>query len=117
MDKQKIINEVLIPLENAGFKAYFVGGCVRDELLGKDPHDYDVVTNARPDDIHRIFPKIIDIKSESFGIVVINIDGENIDLIAPITFAKNIASRNSVTFEITLDTILDVQRKRKKLKL
>lgn len=86
MDKQKIINEVLIPLENAGFKAYFVGGCVRDELLGKDPHDYDVVTNARPDDIHRIFPKIIDIKSESFGIVVINIDGENIEIA---TFRKD----------------------------
>lgn len=86
MDKQKIINEVLIPLEDAGFKAYFVGGCVRDELLGKDPHDYDVVTNARPDDIHRIFPKIIDIKSESFGIVVINIDGENIEIA---TFRKD----------------------------
>ena len=86
MDKRKIINEVLIPLENAGFKAYFVGGCVRDELLGKDPHDYDVVTNARPEDIHRIFPKIIDIKSESFGIVVININGENIEIA---TFRKD----------------------------
>ena len=33
MDKQTIINKVLIPIENAGFKAYFVGGCVRDELM------------------------------------------------------------------------------------
>ena len=86
MDKQTIINKVLIPIENAGFKAYFVGGCVRDELMGVEPHDYDVVTNARPDDIHKIFPNIIDINSESFGIIVINIEGENIEIA---TFRKD----------------------------
>ena len=86
MDKQKIIKEVLTPIEKAGFKAYFVGGCVRDELLGKEPHDYDVVTNARPDDIHKLFPNIIDINSEAFGIVVINIDGENVEIA---TFRKD----------------------------
>ena len=86
MDKQTIINKVLIPIENAGFKAYFVGGCVRDELMGVEPHDYDVVTNARPDDIRKIFPNIIDINSESFGIVVINIEGENIEIA---TFRKD----------------------------
>lgn len=86
MDKQTIINTVILPIEKAGFKAYFVGGCVRDEVLGQKPHDYDIVTNARPDDIHKIFPNIIDINSESFGIVVINVNGENIEIA---TFRKD----------------------------
>ncbi len=35
--KQHLIDKVLIPIEKAGFKAYFVGGCVRDKLMGKEP--------------------------------------------------------------------------------
>lgn len=40
-----------------GFKAYVVGGCVRDLLLGKEPEDWDVATNARPEEIQKIFPE------------------------------------------------------------
>lgn len=40
----------------AGFEAYAVGGCVRDMLLGKVPADWDIATNARPEDIQRLFP-------------------------------------------------------------
>ncbi len=43
-------------LERAGFEAYLVGGCVRDLLRGKAPKDWDVTTNATPEDIQRIFP-------------------------------------------------------------
>ncbi len=42
-------------LENAGFQAYAVGGCVRDALLGLTPHDYDLCTDAAPDEISRVF--------------------------------------------------------------
>ena len=42
-------------LEQAGFEAYAVGGCVRDALLGLIPHDYDLCTNAPPEDIARLF--------------------------------------------------------------
>jgi len=42
-------------LEGAGFAAYAVGGCVRDALLGLTPHDYDLCTSARPDEIRRVF--------------------------------------------------------------
>ena len=42
-------------LEDAGFAAYAVGGCVRDALLGLTPHDYDLCTSARPDEIRRVF--------------------------------------------------------------
>src|ERR1700689_2506941 len=41
-------------LQSAGFKAYVVGGAVRDLLLGGVPKDYDVATNATPEEVHRI---------------------------------------------------------------
>lgn len=48
---------VLNKLEKAGFPAYLVGGCVRDEVLGIPPHDYDITTSALPDEIKRVFAK------------------------------------------------------------
>lgn len=47
--------KVLYRLHNAGFKAYLVGGCVRDLLLGKHPKDFDVTTNATPEQIKDLF--------------------------------------------------------------
>jgi poly(A) polymerase/tRNA nucleotidyltransferase (CCA-adding enzyme) len=50
------IKEIVQSLEKAGFEAYIVGGCVRDLLMGKVPKDWDVATNARPEEILKIFP-------------------------------------------------------------
>lgn len=50
---------VLEGLNKAGFKAYLVGGCLRDCLLGKTPNDYDVATNARPEQVQALFPRVI----------------------------------------------------------
>jgi poly(A) polymerase len=47
--------KVLYQLKRAGFDAYLVGGCVRDLLLGREPKDFDVVTNANPDQVKRVF--------------------------------------------------------------
>ena len=47
--------KVISRLQQYGYKAYVVGGSVRDLLLGRQPKDYDVVTNARPNDVRRIF--------------------------------------------------------------
>ena len=46
---------LLNELEQAGFEAWAVGGCVRDRLLGRTPADWDLCTNARPEDLRRIF--------------------------------------------------------------
>lgn len=46
---------MLYQLKKAGFEAYLVGGCVRDLLLGREPKDFDVVTNANPDQVRRVF--------------------------------------------------------------
>lgn len=53
------IQYVIDILQKNGFKAYIVGGCVRDSLLGKKPYDYDVTTNALPCDVQRLFEKTI----------------------------------------------------------
>lgn len=50
-DAEKIISK----LENSGFEAYFVGGCVRDKLIGRPVHDYDITTNALPEQIMNVF--------------------------------------------------------------
>ena len=52
----KEVSRVTNELEKAGFEAFIVGGCVRDLILGKEPKDWDVTTNATPDKIMAIFP-------------------------------------------------------------
>ncbi|NLQ18040.1 polynucleotide adenylyltransferase PcnB [Marinomonas sp. M1K-6] len=47
--------KVLYRLNKAGYDAYLVGGCVRDHLIGIEPKDFDVVTNATPEEVHTIF--------------------------------------------------------------
>lgn len=52
---QSKIEQILIRLKKSGYEAYMVGGCVRDLLLGKEPDDYDITTNALPDEIIEVF--------------------------------------------------------------
>ena len=55
-DKQRrFALEVVEKLRGEGFIAYWAGGCVRDQFLGRTPGDYDVATNAKPDEIRRVF--------------------------------------------------------------
>ena len=55
-------------LRDEGYESYLAGGCVRDMLLGKTPQDYDITTNAKPDDIVRIFPKTVPVGAQ-FGVI------------------------------------------------
>jgi tRNA nucleotidyltransferase (CCA-adding enzyme) len=52
----KEVKSVIGNLQKAGFQAYIVGGCVRDFLLEKEPKDWDVTTNAKPEEIQKVFP-------------------------------------------------------------
>ncbi len=47
--------KVLYRLKDAGYEAYLVGGCIRDILLGLKPKDFDVVTNAHPEQVRQVF--------------------------------------------------------------
>jgi poly(A) polymerase/tRNA nucleotidyltransferase (CCA-adding enzyme) len=55
----KEVRAVAALLEASGFEAFLVGGCVRDLLLGREPKDWDVATNARPEEIQKIFPESV----------------------------------------------------------
>lgn len=61
-------------LQQAGFDAFWVGGCVRDLLLGRDPGDYDVATSARPDQIEALFEHTVPV-GRKFGVMVVIEDG------------------------------------------
>jgi len=62
-------------LRKEGFEAYLVGGCVRDLLLNRRPKDWDVTTNAKPEDIQRIFPDSF--YENDYGTVGIKTDSED----------------------------------------
>lgn len=68
--KYGIALRVLTKLRKSGFKAYFAGGCVRDKLLGKIPFDYDIATNATPDNIVHLFPKVV-LTGAKFGVSLV----------------------------------------------
>jgi poly(A) polymerase len=57
-------------LRGSGYQAYLVGGCVRDLLLGSEPADYDVTTDATPDEVMRIFPETYAVGAQ-FGVVLV----------------------------------------------
>lgn len=61
-------------LVGAGYVAYLAGGCVRDELLGYHPKDYDVATDAHPETVKKLFPRGRYI-GESFGVVQVSVKG------------------------------------------
>mgnify|MGYP001589214503 CR=1 FL=1 len=67
MTLPKEVKEIIEKLNNSGFEAYAVGGCVRDLLLKKKPKDWDVTTNATPEEIQKVFPD--NIYENTFGTV------------------------------------------------
>ena len=52
-DALKVVNTI----HKAGFEVYLVGGCVRDLLLGLEPKDFDIATNAKPEQVHKLFKR------------------------------------------------------------
>ena len=63
------VSRVTETLEKAGLKAFLVGGCVRDLLLGKKPKDWDITTSAKPEQIEKLFPKTV--YENKFGTVAV----------------------------------------------
>lgn len=105
-DVKLIINFI----EAAGFEAYAVGGCVRDSLLGREPNDWDITTNAKPDQIKEIFHRTIDtgiqhgtvsvlIHGNSYEVTTYRIDGEYED------------NRHPRQVEFTTELVEDLKRR------
>jgi poly(A) polymerase len=67
--------EIVRRLQEAGFEAYWVGGCVRDMLLGQEPHDYDIATSARAEQIEKLFARTAPV-GRQFGVLLVIEGGE-----------------------------------------
>ncbi len=95
--------KILDTMHEAGFEAYVVGGCVRDAILGREPGDWDITTNAVPSDIKRLFKRTIDtgiehgtvtvmFGKEGYEVTTYRIDGKYEDSRHPseVTFTKSL---------------------------
>ncbi len=71
--------QVARKLVDAGFTAYFAGGCVRDRLLGIEPKDYAVATDARPEQVTAIFPRARRV-GEAFGVMLVRVRGRTVEV-------------------------------------
>ncbi len=69
------VKKVIETLENGGFEAFLVGGCVRDLILERIPKDWDVTTNATPEQITTLFPDSF--YENTFGTVGVKVESEN----------------------------------------
>ncbi len=67
---RSIAVDIVRRLQAAGYSAFWVGGCVRDVLLGREPQDYDIVTSALPDQIEALFGHTIPV-GRKFGVIVV----------------------------------------------
>jgi len=62
--------KIVRQLQAAGYAAFWVGGCVRDFLLGREPQDYDIATDARPEQVEKLFKRTLAI-GRKFGVMIV----------------------------------------------
>ncbi len=90
-------------IEKAGYEAYIVGGCVRDLLMGRIPHDWDITTSAKPEEVKKIFRRTYDtgikhgtvtviLNEEHYEVTTYRIEGEYKDFRRPeeVSFVEDI---------------------------
>lgn len=97
------VNTIIQTLQEHGYEAYAVGGCVRDSLLGREPGDWDITTSASPDEIKKLFARTVDtgiehgtvtvlLGKEGFEVTTYRIDGKYEDSRHPteVIFTRNL---------------------------
>jgi len=96
---------IIDTLYKSGYKAYIVGGCVRDFLLGEEPHDWDITTDARPEDVKQIFSHLKTVDTGlKHGTVTLIIEGDSFEITTYRTEGSYIMNRKpeNVTFVTSL---------------
>ncbi len=112
-EAEYIINK----LESKGFKSYIVGGCVRDSIMGIKPHDYDITTSAKPEDVKKIFSHTFDtgikhgtvtvvINKKNYEVTTFRIDGDYEDFRHPkgVSFTSDI-NKDLLRRDFTMNAI------------
>jgi poly(A) polymerase len=79
--RKQAATAVVRTLRDKDFQAYLVGGCVRDLILGREPADYDVATDATPEQVMRIFPETYAVGAQ-FGVVLVPVESVTPDEVA-----------------------------------
>src|SRR5689334_9026535 len=79
VNSEQLARNVVRRLRAAGYKAWLVGGCVRDLLLGRSPKDFDVATDARPDVVAELFEKSEQVGAH-FGVVLVRENGAQVEV-------------------------------------
>ena len=79
MTSRELANSICDTLHRHGHQALLVGGCVRDLLLKREPDDYDVTTDATPDQVMELFPQSIAVGAQ-FGVVLLPLDGHKVEV-------------------------------------
>jgi tRNA nucleotidyltransferase/poly(A) polymerase len=74
-----LANSICDTLQRNGYQALLVGGCVRDLLLGREPADYDVTTDATPERVMELFPESVAVGAQ-FGVVLVPRDGSKVEV-------------------------------------
>ena len=70
-----LAKEIVGRLQGSGFAAFWVGGCVRDFLLGREPQDFDIATDAKPEQVEKLFHKTIPV-GKKFGVIIVVVGGQ-----------------------------------------
>jgi poly(A) polymerase len=78
---RELANSICDTLRRNGYQALLVGGCVRDLLLGREPADYDVTTDATPEQVVKLFPESVAVGAQ-FGVILIPRDGLKVEVAA-----------------------------------
>ncbi len=101
---------ILDTLHGAGFEAYIVGGCVRDALLGRDPMDWDITTNAHPEETKKLFKRTIDTGIEH-GTITVMFGREGYEVTTYRIDGKYEDARHPKEVTFTVDLSEDVKRR------
>ena len=79
MKPRELADQICDTLRRSGHQAYLVGGCVRDLLLGREPSDYDISTDARPERVRELFPHSLAVGAK-FGVILVVEDGAEVEV-------------------------------------
>lgn len=104
------VNIIIETLTVAGYEAYAVGGCVRDTLLGKSPHDWDITTSANPMEIKELFSKTVD-TGIKHGTVTVLLHGDQYEVTTYRIDGEYEDNRKPKSVEFTSSLIEDLKRR------
>lgn len=110
MNKKELALSIAKTLHDNGFQAYFAGGCVRDSIMGIEPLDYDIATDAEPNKVMELFPKTFPVGVQ-YGVVLVLRDGIPFEVT---TFRKDgryIDGRHPETISFSRTPQEDVKRR------